>query len=201
MANKDVRTGLKAVDHNGGDYTGPTRLYFAPSTYSTGLFIGDPVTITGTSNTAVVRDHGIGTMPEINITAVGTTNLISAVVVGIEPVNQDSAVYGAASTERIMHCVDDPNIWYEIQADGAVPAVDIGLNASLKATHGGSTVTGMSGYELDSGTTDAPATTLGFQLKIMRAVDRSDNDTTITHPKLIVLINQHSAANNSVGID
>lgn len=200
MANKDVRFGLKAVDHNGGDYTGPTRLYFAPSGYATDLFIGDPVTLTSTSNTAVVRDHGIGTLPEINITSVGTGSQISAVVVGIEPINQDSAVYGVASTERIMHCVDDPNIWYEIQVDGALASTDIGLNGSLKAAHSGSTVTGMSGYELDSGTTDTLATTAAFQLKIMRAVDRSDNDLTLIHNKVIVLINQHSGANATAGL-
>ena len=199
MANPDNPSGLKPVDDSGGDYTGPTRLYFAPSSYATDLFIGDPLTITGTSNTAVVRDHGIGTMPEVNITSVGS-NHITCVMVGIEPINQDSAVYGVASTERVLHCVDAPNTIFEIQADGSVPAVDIGLNAVLIATNAGSTVTGISGMELDSGTATAPNTTLGFQLKILRAVDRLDNDTTITNPKILVLINSQTNAVGTLGI-
>lgn len=200
MANPDNPSGLTPVDDNGGDYTGPTRLYFAPSGYGTDLFIGDPLTITGTSNTAVVRDHGIGTMPEVNITVVGS-NHITCVMVGIEPINQDSAVYGVASTERVLHCVDAPNTIFEIQADGAVPAATIGLNAILIATNAGSTATGISGFELDSGTATAPNTTVGFQLKILRAVDRLDNDTTITNPKILVLINAQTNATGTVGIN
>ena len=200
MANKDVRFGLKPVEQGGGDYTGHTSLYFAPSGYGTDLFIGDPVTITGTANTAVVRDHGIGTMPEVNVSGVGDAVVISAVIVGFEPVTQDDNVYGTLSTERVIHCVDDPTVIFEIQADGAIPATSIGLNAVLIATHGGSTVTGMSGMELDT-TSAAPAANASNQLTILRAVDRLDNDTTITHSKVLVRITNHTNVHGVIGID
>ena len=67
----------------------------------------------------------------------------------------------------------------------------MGLNAVLIATHSGSTTTGMSGIELDT-TSDAPEANASNQLIIVRAANRADNDTTLTHSKVEVLINCHT---------
>ena len=73
------------------------------------------------------------------------------------------------------------------------------LGASvLIATHSGSTVTGLSGMELDT-TSDAPAADASNQLLILRAINREDNDTTLTHAKVAVLINQHTENQGTVG--
>jgi len=200
MANNDSPFGLRPVNQFGGDYTGPTSLYYAPSTYSTDIFIGDPVTLTGTANTAVVRNNwDVGTLPEVNVTTVGDGNAISGVVVGIEPVDQEAAVYGAASTERVLHVVDDPNALFEIQADGAIAATQIGLNAVLIATHSGSTSTGLSGMELDT-TSDAPAADTSNQLTILRQVHRTDNEPNLVHNKIMVRINNHTFNQGAVGV-
>jgi hypothetical protein len=204
MANEDRRFGLKPVRHkSGAPYNGAANPYFIKSDYATALFIGDPVVKTGTSNTAAVKVPGagffpIGTLPEINKTAAGdvdgNTKRITGVIVGFTALPSDlNKNYNPASTERVAWVCDDPDIVFEIQADGAIPAASIGLNAVLIYTHAGSTTTGLSGAELDT-TSDAPAADASNQLTIVRAVNREDNDTTITHAKVEVLINAHTEA-------
>lgn len=205
MANADTPFGLRPVRHrNGAPYNGAVTPYYIPSSYATALFIGDPVIKTGTSNTAEVSAPGvgkfnIGTMPEINKATAGDTNRITGAIVGFaaNPSDLDKN-YNPASTERIAFVCDDPDIVFEIQADGAIPAASIGLNAVLIYTHAGSTTTGLSGVELDT-TVDVPAADASNQLLIMRAVNREDNDTTLTHAKVEVMINQHTENQGTVG--
>lgn len=207
MANIDSPFGLRPVRHkSGAPYNGAVNAYYIPSSYGTALFVGDPVVKTGTSNTAAVKvpgggSFGIGTLPEINKTAAGdissgSTNLITGVIVGFaaNPDNLGSK-HNPANTERVAYVCDDPDMVFEIQADGAVPAASMGLNAVLIYTHAGSTFTGLSGAELDT-TSDAPAADASNQLLIVRAVNREDNDTTLTHAKVEVLINAHTEAYN-----
>ena len=204
MANNDTPFGLKPVRHrNGAPYNGAATPYYIPSTYATALFIGDPVVITGTSNTAAVDVPGlghfeIGTLPEINKTAAGDvdgpTKRITGAIVGFSA-DPDSlgTNYNPASTARVAWVADDPDLIFEIQADGAVPAASMGLNAVLIYTHSGNTTTGLSGAELDT-TSDAPAADASNQLTIVGAVNRLDNDTTLTHAKVLVTINAHTQA-------
>jgi len=206
MANVDSPFGLKPVRHLLGL---PVNMAVVPcyiaSTYATALFIGDPVIkVAGGSNTAFETAPGagafnIGTMPNIEKATAGDANRISGVIVGFaaDPANLDRN-YNPASTERIAFVNMDPFTVYEIQADGAIPAASIGLNAVLIYTHSGSTTTGLSGVELDT-TSDVPAADASNQLLILRAVNRDDNDTTLTHAKVEVLINQHTENQGTVG--
>lgn len=205
MANVDTPFGLRPIRHrNGAPYNGATNAYYIPASYGTALFIGDPVVKTGTSNTAAVKVPGggnfeIGTAPEINKATAGDGNRMTGVIVGFAA-NPDNLThqYNPASTERIAYVCDDPDVIFEIQADGAIPAASIGLNGVLIYTHSGSTTTGLSGAELDT-TSDAPAADASNQLLIVRAVNRSDNDTTLTHAKVEVLINQHTESQGASG--
>ena len=204
MANADTPFGLKPVRMaNGQSYNGGTNPYYIPAGYGTALFIGDPVVKTGTANTAAVTvpgggSFGIGTMPEINKSAAGDNDEITGVIVSFaaDPSNLDNE-YNPASTERVANVCDDPNVVFEVQADGAIPATSIGLNAVLIFTHSGDTSTGLSGVELDT-TSDAPAADASNQLIILRAVNRADNDTTASHAKVLVRINAHT---ESWGLD
>ncbi|MCP5072934.1 MAG: hypothetical protein GY947_06515 [Rhodobacteraceae bacterium] len=204
MANKDMPTGLRPVRHrNGAPYNGAVNPYYLPSSYATAMFVGDPVVKTGTSNTAAVElptgKWAIGTMPEINKTAAGDGNRITGVIVGFSAAPDSLGNnYNPASTERVALVCDDPDVIFEVQADGAVPAASVGLNAVLIYTHSGSTTTGLSGAELDT-TSDAPAADASNQLLILRAANREDNDTTLTHAKVEVLINQHTENQGTVG--
>jgi hypothetical protein len=199
MANVDSPFGLKPVRHMLGlPLNGAVKPYYIPSGYGTALYIGDPVVkVAGGSNTARLQAPGvgefaIGTLPEINKAAAGDANPITGVIVGFaaDP-NNLGRIYNPASTERIAWVCDDPFVVFEIQADGAIPAASVGLNAVLIYTHGGSTVTGLSGVELDT-TSDVPAADASNQLIILRAVNRVDNDTTLTHAKVEVRISLHT---------
>lgn len=203
MANPDTPFGLKPIRHrNGAPYNGAVNPYYKPAGYATAVFVGDAVLKTGTSNTAEASAPGagkfnIGTLPEINVITVGDANWITGVVVGFGANPDDlSKVHSPASTEAIVWVCDDPDVIYEVQADGAIPAASISLNAVLIATHSGSTTTGLSGMELDT-TSDAPAADASNQLLIMRAVNREDNDTTLTHAKVEVLISLHTEAHGT----
>lgn len=205
MANADTPFGLKPIRHLLGlPLNGAVKPYYIPASYGTALYIGDPVIKTGTSNTARVQAPGvgefqIGTLPEINKATAGDGNRITGVIVGFAPdPNNLGRIYNPASTERIAFVCDDPFVIFEIQADGAIPAASIGLNAVLIYTHSGSTVTGLSGVELDT-TSDVPAADASNQLLILRAVNRVDNDTTLTWAKVEVLINQHTENQGTVG--
>jgi hypothetical protein len=173
------------------------------STYGTALFIGDPVIkVAGGSNDAAVKvpgygDFAIGTLPNIEKAAAGDGNRITGVIVGFAA-NPDAlgTKHNPASTARVALVCADPNVVFQIQSDGAIPAANMGLNADLVFTHAGSTATGLSGVELDSTTDDVDASA---QLLILGAVNRVDNDTTLTHCKVEVLINQHTESQGTVG--
>ena len=204
MANVDSPFGLRPIRHkSGAPYNGAARPYFVNSGYGTALFIGDPVTKTGTSNTANVKvpgggSFGIGTLPEIEKTTAGDSNSDAertcGVIVGFSPLPTNLEVkHNPASTERVAYVCDDPDVVFEIQANGAIPAASMGLNAIFIYTHSGSTTTGLSGVELDT-TGTVPAADASYQLRILRAVNREDNDTTLTHAKVEVVINVHTEA-------
>ena len=133
-----------------------------------------------------------GMVEAIEKAVAGDSEFITGVIVGFsaDPSALDKQ-YNPASTERVAFVANDPDLIFEIQADGAVPAASMGLNAVTIYTHAGSTTTGLSGVELDT-TSDAPAADASNTLLIVNAVNREDNDTTITHAKVEVLINRHT---------
>jgi hypothetical protein len=147
MANIDSPFGLRPVRHKGGaPYNGAVNAYYIPAGYGTALFIGDPVIkVADGSNAAAVKvpgygDFAIGTLPAINKAAAGDGNLITGVIVGFSALPGNlNPNYNPTSTERVALVCDDPDIVFEIQADGPIPAADIGLNANLIYTHSGNT--------------------------------------------------------------
>lgn len=206
MANVDNPHGLRPIGKYGADFIGLANPYYVPASYATALFVGDAVVKTGTSNTAAVTgipghpDYIIGALPEINLVTVGDGNAITGVVVGFAPLPTDlSKNYNPASTARVVLVLDDPYAIFEIQADGAVPAASIGLNAVLIATHAGSTVTGLSGLELDT-TSDVPAADASNQLTILRMFNAVDNEANATWNRVVVKINNHTEAHGVIGI-
>jgi hypothetical protein len=203
MANVNAPFGLRPIRYvSGAPYNGAVNKYFLPSTYATAVYIGDPVIKTGTANTAATRGYQVGALAEVNKATAGTTNRTTGVIVGFEPIDgREAPVYGAASTARIALVADDPNLLYWIQADSTstLDATTVGLNAVYTFSTGGSTVTGRSGVQMDGGTTTAPATTVGFQLQIVRLANLPSNEVG-ANAIWEVRINQHTETNNSTGI-
>lgn len=205
MANADTPFGLRAVGHPLGLSKARIRAYYVPASYGTALFPGDPVTITGTANTAEVSAPGVGVMPvgsmqEVNKATAGTSSRITGVIVSVAA-DPDALGrrYIPASTGGVVFVNEDPRTEFEIQADGAITAAQVGLNANLIYTNAGDTDTGQSGAELDSGTTTAPATTAGLQLRILSVIPRTDNDVG-AQAKCLVRINQHTEAPGGAGV-
>ena len=178
MANTDTPSGLRPLRHrNGAPYNGACNPYYVASGYATALFIGDPVALTGTANTAAVEDYPIAALPEVDRLD-ATAEYAIGVIVGVGP-NRDnlSLTYSPASTANIVWVADDPDLIFEVQEDDtdgdALAAVDVSLNADMVYTHAGSTVTGISGAELDRSTKAATAT---LPLRLLRFANRPDNE-------------------------
>ena len=90
--------------------------------------------------------------------------------------------------------IDDPNQLFLIQADEDVVQADIGLNANIAYT-AGSTVTGVSGTELDSSTI---ANTAGLVLKIVGNYNAPNNTLGQNYVDVIVKINAHMYGSTGV---
>jgi len=192
MANTDNAFGLKPVQHrNGAPYNGAFRLYSTVTTDATAIYIGDPVILSGTSQTINGRIYS-------DVDQAATGDVVTGVVVGVVPVTQDSLRYRAASTQRLLMVADDPELLFEIQevtGGTALTANDAGLNANF-VVGTGSTVTGLSGVELNNAT---EATTNTLDLHIVGPVQRDDNAIG-EHCKWLVTINRHQFANQVAGI-
>lgn len=199
MANKDAPFGLRPLG-----CCKRVRPYYIPSGYATALFIGDPVVKTGTANTTTVSVPGVGikqpgTMPAINKAAAGDGNAITGVIVGFAA-RPDAlgTQYSPASTEGVAFVADHPDDRFVIQADGTLAETSIGLNAVLIYTNAGSTSTGLSGAELDTAS-DVPAADASNQLTIEALLDAPDNEMG-EFSRVVVKINQHTEADNVVGL-
>jgi hypothetical protein len=203
MANTDTPFGLRPVRHrNGAPYNGAVNPYYIAND-DNALFIGDPVIKTGESNTAFlsaagVGDFEIGTLPEVTKASAGATNRVTGVIVGFAPLPNDlTKQYNPDNTERVALVCDDPDVIFEIQSDGALSAAQISLNAVFIYTNSGSTASGLSGVELDSGTTTAPAADATYQMMIQRAANYPGNDVTAAYCKVEVLLSNHTEASGS----
>ena len=194
MANVDAPFGLRPIRMRGGaPYNGAVNKYEIKSDLNAALYIGDPVIKTGTSNS-----RG---MPYVQIATLTASNAVTGVIVGWEgPPNTANLEqqYSVALNKSIALVCDDPDVVFLIKDDAsAVPAVtDVGTNAYMSNTDGGSTTTGLSGVELNLTT---PATTSTYQLKILRLYDVEGNDIAI-NAIWEVIINNHTEAHGTDGI-
>lgn len=192
MANPDRPSGLSPVRYlSGAPYNGAVNYYATASGDGTAIFLGDPVKLSGTSQTINGQ-----VLPDVDQAATG--DVIVGVVVGVLPVTAESTIYRVGSTTRILMVADDPNLVFEIQeVSGGTPltANDIGLNADF-VVGSGSTVTGMSGVELNN---VGEADTNTLDLKITGFVNRVDNAIG-ENAKWLVRINRHQYVNQVAGV-
>lgn len=189
MANVSKPTGLKPVGYaNGAKWNGMVGTYLVPSSDGTAIYIGDLVKSSGTAGAAGVVVNGLDVEGIPTVIRAAAGDVCRGVVVGFLPKQSDLTVlHREASTNRIALVVDDPNVIFEIEANGVgVAAVDVGLNANIVATAGSST-TGISAEVLD---TSSLLSTNTLQLKVLGLVKRPDN-TIGTADKVNVLLNSH----------
>ena len=192
MANADTPFGLRPVGNvSGGPRNGALRYYSTATGDGTAIYINDPVTLSGASQTINGSIYS-------DVDQAATGNVIVGVVVAVQFVTAESLRYRAASTQRILLVDTNPDTIFEIQevsGGTALTANDIGLNANF-VVGSGSTTTALSGVELNNGTEN---TTNTLDLHIVGLVDRPDNAIG-EHAKWLVRINRHQYANQLAGI-
>lgn len=202
MANANTPRGLVPYKYTWGQpYNGAYNVYYVPSTYATALFIGQPLIATGASDA-----NGI---PVVQTASAGATNYILGPMIGIVDggaphvaeitVTRDLPIYHPASTSQYILVADDPNLLFWVQEDsvgGAIATATSGMkNANLVAGNG-STVTGYSGWMLDSSSVN---TTNDIQMRIIQALRETDNTPGEDYAKWLVKANLHSM-NNLTGV-
>ncbi len=191
MANADRAVGLLPVRHlSGAPYNGAADVYSTASGDAVAMFVGDPVTLAGTSST-------VNGVVYADVKQAATGGIVVGVVVGFMPDTAESLIYRAASTTRRVLVATDPALLYEIQevsGGTALAAADIGLNADF-VVGSGSTITGKSGVELNN---VGEATTNTLDLQIVGLQARADNAVG-EHAKWLVRINRHQFANQIAG--
>jgi hypothetical protein len=176
MSNVTQPFGLRPIRmYNGSPWNGQTQKCFCSADYATALYVGDPVIISPTA----AEDDATNThnYPKINVATGGDTVVIYGVITSFDAdPDRLTYQYRPASTERIANVCTDYSVVYEIRGcGGGTPATDwISRNAVLYAGSA-STVTGLSGFQLDEGTSAAPAADMSYQLRIIGRKDTADN--------------------------
>jgi hypothetical protein len=188
MPATSVAFGLKALRHPSG--FAKADAYTIASAYNTNLYQGTPVKIAadGTLVLAAVGDAFIG--PFIGVEYTDTAS-------GRRLYNRQWPANQAA-TDIVAYCYHDPDIIYEIQANGVINVSDIGSVASFAATPGSGTTTGFSTAQLDQATLDAGGTNQ-FQLQILNISRRIDNAAGDAFTIVEVRINKHQDQAWAVG--
>jgi hypothetical protein len=176
MATTATPYGLKAVNHIGGTpYAGSTRLLPIASGYATNIYNGSVILIDGTAGTVqIVTDLG------------NNADQFPAGVIGVfvgctytDP-NLGTVVFrnnwptGTVASDAQAYIVDDPDVIFMAQADGAVTQADLGQNtnfAAVQSTTTGDTTNGNSNSAVSSTTADTA--TIAF-----RIVDFVDSPTS-----------------------
>ena len=204
MATTAAPYGLKPVKRaDGMAYAGATSQYLIdPAGEATNLFYGQVVHIGADGyialSTATGADAGTNALPT------GTTLTGSlGVFVGCEYVNDQGqptfAQYYPSGTSNggaiRAYVVDDPNVLFQVQADGAMDQSDIGANtffAAAQSTSTGNTATGNSTSAVDATTV---TTTAAFRI-VGAASPIGD-----AFPDLLVKLNPgYSSMTNAVGL-
>jgi hypothetical protein len=196
--------GLRPVKRaDGMPYAGATSQFLIdPAGEATNLFYGQVVHIGADGYIALSTATGAdGTT---NAFPTGTTLTGSlGVFVGCEYVNSSGQLVqaqyypsGTSNGDAIKaYVVDDPNVLFQVQADGAMDQSDIGANtffAAAQSTSAGSTITGNSTSAVDATTV---TTTAAF--RIVSAV----SPITDAFPDLLVKFNPgYSSMTNAVGL-
>ena len=151
--------GLRPVGNLGGTYNGSFRQYPILSSESTRICFGDVVKLTDAGTTTTIqKDTGTTAATPIGIfMGCRYTDLSTGQT-------QFTQVWsGAAHTNGMVYVMDDPNVLFEIQADGSVNDDDIAANAAL--VQGTSNLTlGISRVSLDISTA---ATTAALPIRIV----------------------------------
>jgi hypothetical protein len=180
MANKDAAFGLKAIGKVGQNRDNQGLSEYSIAASATAIYQGDPVEMlaTGTIGVAAAGD----TLLLGPLTGVFYTDASTSKPTWANHLNASNT-----ATDIVGFVSDDPYERFEVQADGATAAADVGLNADIVYA-AGSSPDYVSKVELD--TSDQKSGTA--QLRIMGiSKDPSNNTAGSANVNLVVMINEH----------
>jgi|TARA_B110000046_G_scaffold36473_1_gene39882 hypothetical protein len=202
MANIAAPYGLKPVKRADGlPYAGATTQYLIdPAGEATNIFNGQVVFIGADGYIAIATGTGANAGNQAFPVANSFTGALG-VFMGCEYVNAQGqlifAQYYPSGTTGVVkaYVVDDPNVLFQVQMDGAIDQSDIGANtffAALQSTTTGSTATGNSTSAVESTTV---TTTAAF--RIVSAV----SPIADLFPDVLVKFNVgYNSSTNAVGL-
>ncbi len=201
MATTAAPYGLKPVKRaDGMAYAGATSQFLIdPAGEGTNLFYGQVVHIGADGYIALSTATGADGTTNALPTGTALTGSLG-VFVGCEYENSEgqttfSQYYPSGSINAKAFVVDDPNVLFQVQADGAMDQSDIGANtffAAAQSTSTGRTATGNSTSAVDATT---KTTTAAF--RIVAAVSPIGD----AFPDLLVKLNPgYSSMTNAVGL-
>ena len=180
MANQDAAFGLKAIGKVGQNRDNQGLSEYSIAANATAIYQGDPVEMlaTGTIGVAAAGD----TLLLGPLTGVFYTDASTSKPTWANHLNASNT-----ATDIVGFVSDDPYERFEVQADGATAAADVGLNADIVYA-AGSSPDYVSKVELD--TSDQKTGTA--QLRIMGISKDPSNDTAgSANVNLVVMINEH----------
>ena len=180
MANKDAAFGLKAIGKVGQNRDNQGLSEYSIAASATAIYQGDPVEMlaTGTIGVAAAGD----TLLLGPLTGVFYTDASTSKPTWANHLNASNT-----ATDIVGFVSDDPYERFEVQADGATAAADVGLNADIVYA-AGSSPDYVSKVELD--TSDQKTGTA--QLRIMGISKDPSNDTAgSANVNLVVMISEH----------
>lgn len=193
FANFNGPLGLRPIQDNGTPWNGQGRMIYFPTSQASNIFLGDPLVPLGGSDANGVPAFGLATA--------GATNVVAGGFIGIGngpagqgasatyTITRDLPVYRQASIANYGFICDDPNQLYVIQEDsvgGAIAAATGAFANGNLVSGAGSTVTGYSGWQLQSSSVTAPAATA--QLKLVGLLRGPDNAIGV-NAKWVVRLN------------
>lgn len=168
--------------YSSGSFSGKMRQYPIASAYNTQISYGDFVSI--------VAGGGV----EKNVVTTTATAVTLGIFMGCSYTDPNSgqivhSQYWPASTvasDAKALVIDDPNVLFKMQADGAITAADLGQNCGIVVT-AGDTVHGRSRNQASS-TTNTTAT---LPLRIVDFVEDGSNTVGDTYTTVICMFNVH----------
>jgi len=159
MAKTATPYGLKAVNHVGGTpYAGSTRLLPIASGYASNLFNGQVVQIETDGTIGLVGTFGDGVIGVFVGCTYTDPNTQQLTFNNMWPT-------GLVAADAKAYVIDDPDVVYMAQADGAVTQEDLGQNtefAAAQSTSTGVLINGNSTSAVES--TTAVTATLPFRI-------------------------------------
>lgn len=194
MANSNAASGLRPINSNGSPYTGNGVLCAVPASQTGNIFLGDPVVALGGTDA-----YGC---PLVGIASAGAGDTILGSMMSISngpasggggavfTVTRDLPVYRQASIANYILVSDEPNYLFEIQEDsvgGAIAAATGGFANGNLVSGAGSTVTGFSGWQLQSSSVSSSANTT-YQVRLLGLVRGPDNAIGV-NAKWVVRLN------------